>query len=137
MGHGRRPRPSLERVLGAPGLARPVCDGELRAVQVRRELQRQPPRLLPHGGADAIPVTMVALRESETTDNDPSFRRLRTLPIDPAVCGESSVYMPAHIKIVPGGSPAPRIYFHDDTSGATGKIHIGYFGDHLDNNAKS
>ncbi|MEA2372114.1 MAG: hypothetical protein QOH12_2508 [Solirubrobacteraceae bacterium] len=90
-----------------------------------------------HGGADAIPVTMVALRESETTDNDPSFRRLRTLTIDPAVCGESSVYMPAHIKIVPGGSPAPRIYFHDDTSGATGKIHIGYFGDHLDNNAKS
>lgn len=89
------------------------------------------------GGPDAIPVSMVALSESETTDNAVSFRRLRTLPIDPAVCGETSVYMPAHIKIVPGGSPAPRIHFHDDTSGATGRIHIGYFGDHLDNSAKS
>lgn len=89
------------------------------------------------GGPLAIPLTMFTLTESETTDNNSGFHRLRTLPIDPAVCGEERIYMPAHIKIVPGGSPAPRIHFHDDTSGATGKIHIGYFGDHLDNKSRS
>ncbi len=34
-------------------------------------------------------------------------------------------------------SPAPRIHFVDDTAGATGKIHVGWFGHHLDNDSKS
>jgi hypothetical protein len=45
--------------------------------------------------------------------------------------------METHIKIEPGGSPAPRIHFYDDTRGPTGKVHIGWFGDHLDSHAKS
>jgi hypothetical protein len=89
------------------------------------------------GGQHAIPPKMLTLKESETTDNNSRFRQLRTLPIDPAVCGETQIYMPAHVKIVPGGSPAPRIHFYDDTSGSTGKVHIGYFGDHLNNKGKS
>ena len=34
-------------------------------------------------------------------------------------------------KIVEGGGPLiPRLYFHDDTKGATGKIHVGFIGPH-------
>lgn len=89
------------------------------------------------GGPDAIPVTWIALSESESTDNNERFRSLRTLPLDGAVCGDSTVYMPAHIKIEQGGYPSPRIHFHDDTGGATGKVHVGYFGVHLDNKSKN
>jgi hypothetical protein len=53
------------------------------------------------------------------------------------VTGESRVYMPSHIKIEPGGYPAPRIHFMDDTGRVTGKVHIGYFGIHLDNKSKN
>lgn len=41
--------------------------------------------------------------------------------------------MPAHIKLEKGGSPSPRIHFHDDTDGATGEIHVGWFGPHRNN----
>lgn len=85
------------------------------------------------GGPDAVPVTWIALSESESTDNNARFRQLRTLPIDSGACGDDQAYMPAHIKIEQGGYPAPRIHFHDDTGGPTGKIHVGYFGVHLDN----
>ncbi len=89
------------------------------------------------GRDEAIPRAWIALSESETTNNNDRFRALRELPIDPAVTGAETVYMPAHIKIVAGGYPAPRIHFHDDTGGVTGKVHIGYFGQHLDNKSKS
>jgi hypothetical protein len=45
--------------------------------------------------------------------------------------------MEEHIKIEPGGTPCPRIYYYDDTRGVTKKIHVGWFGDHLDSRAKS
>jgi hypothetical protein len=89
------------------------------------------------GRAEAIPLTWIALSESESTDNNERFRALRTLPVDPDVCGDDAIYMPARIKIVAGGYPAPRIHFHDDTDGATGKMHIGWFGGHLDNKSKN
>jgi hypothetical protein len=41
--------------------------------------------------------------------------------------------MEAHVKLRSVGYPAPRMYFHDDSGGATGKIWIGYLGDHLPN----
>lgn len=89
------------------------------------------------GRPGAIPTTWIALSESGTTDRNERFRSLRTLPLDPAVCGDNRMYMPAHIKIEQGGYPSPRIHFHDDSGGATGKIHIGYFGVHLDNKSKN
>jgi hypothetical protein len=89
------------------------------------------------GRPEAIPLTWIALSESESTDNSERFRSLRTLPVDRRVCGDDEIYMPAHIKIQRGGYPAPRIYFHDDIGGATGKMHIGYFGVHLDNKSKN
>src|SRR6185312_63442 len=90
------------------------------------------------GGRDeAMPVGWISLNESETTNNNDRFRALRTFPVDPAVDASGLVYMPAHIKIVAGGYPAPRIHFHDDTGGATRKVHVGYFGEHLDNKSKT
>jgi hypothetical protein len=38
--------------------------------------------------------------------------------------------MEAHLKIA-GGLLGPRLYFYDDTSGLTGKVHVGYIGAHL------
>jgi hypothetical protein len=39
--------------------------------------------------------------------------------------------MLAHLKIAEGGGPlAPRVYFHDDTRGPTGRVHIGFIGPH-------
>jgi len=39
--------------------------------------------------------------------------------------------MQAQLKIQPGGGQdIPRLYFHDDTKGTTGKIHVGFFGLH-------
>lgn len=89
------------------------------------------------GAIDVIPAGWVTLKESETTDNNATYRGLRTLPIDSEVGDGEAVYMPAHIKLEPGGYPAPRIHFHDDTTGPTRKVHIGYFGVHLDNKSKN
>jgi hypothetical protein len=89
------------------------------------------------GNVAVIPGSWVAMHETATTDNNPKFRRLRTLPVDKRISASGTVYMPAHIKIEQGGTPCPRIHFHDDLDGATAKIHIGWFGDHLDSGAKS
>ncbi len=89
------------------------------------------------GGDGTIPRTWVALHESESTDTNRRYKRLRTLPVDTNVERSGALYMPAHIKIEAGGSPAPRIHFVDDTAGATGKIHVGWLGHHLDNDSKS
>lgn len=89
------------------------------------------------GSLDAVPLTWVALSESQTTDTNARFRNLRTLTIDPEAVASGMVYMPSHIKIEAGGYPAPRIHFYDDTGGSTGKVHIGYFGIHLDSKSKN
>jgi hypothetical protein len=89
------------------------------------------------GDARVIPVTWVSLHEAESTADNRRFRDLRTLPVDTAVDSAGALYMPAHIRIEKGGTPCPRIHFHDDTDGPTGKVHIGWFGDHLDSGAKS
>lgn len=44
--------------------------------------------------------------------------------VDPS----GKIRMEEHIKIPPGGTPAPRIHFYDDTGGRTKKIHIGWVG---------
>lgn len=84
-------------------------------------------------GTSAIPAGWVAMKESESTDNNPRYREARTFPVPIEVSSDELVYMCAHIKIEPGGRPAPRIHFYDDTSGRTGLVHVGYFGEHLPN----
>ncbi len=85
----------------------------------------------PPSGALAIPATWVAMGESETTNSMPKLREARTFPVPVGIDHSGHVYMPAHIKIQQGGSPCPRIHFHDDAGGTTARIHIGYVGDHL------
>lgn len=83
------------------------------------------------GDRNAIPTGWVALHESESTDANGDLRRQRTLPVDVTVSPSGRTYMPAHIKVIAGGSVAPRIHFLDDTEGESGLVHIGYFGEHL------
>lgn len=84
---------------------------------------------------ERIPDNWIAMRESETVDNNPTFRDARTFTITPSVDGEASVYMPAHVKIQKGKPPAPRIHFYDDVMGSSGKVWVGYFGEHLPSTA--
>jgi hypothetical protein len=83
------------------------------------------------GSIDAVPTTWVAMAESDSTVQNERFFRARVLQVDPAVAPSGEVYMPAHIRIGSGGHPAPRLHFHDDTLGATGRIHVGHLGPHL------
>lgn len=73
----------------------------------------------------------LAIQESETVMNDDRLRRARTLPVSTDIARRGAVEMVAHIKISEGGGPlAPRIYFLDDTSGRTKKVHVGFVGPH-------
>ena len=80
-----------------------------------------------------VPVGWVALRESDSVNDNPKYRDARTLPVPTSLDDGGHIYMPAHVKIVEGGRPAPRLHFHDDTSGATKKIYVGHLGPHLPN----
>ncbi|GAA1541108.1 hypothetical protein GCM10009678_24510 [Actinomadura kijaniata] len=85
------------------------------------------------GGRRVIPTTVVSLRESTTVTTRDKLARPRVFPVPTSVNPKGRQYMPAHIKLRRVGSPAPRIHFHDDSAGTTGKVWIGYVGDHLPN----
>lgn len=72
----------------------------------------------------------LAMSESESVMKSPRLRRQREFPV--ADLDSSGMkLMEAHLKIAEGGGDlAPRVYFYDDTKGATGKVHIGFFGPH-------
>ena len=73
----------------------------------------------------------LAMKESESVHNNDKFRTARIFDIDEAVRPDGRIFMEAHLKIAEGGGRlAPRIYFYDDTNGATGKVHIGFVGPH-------
>ena len=82
-------------------------------------------------GASGISATAVSLVESESVDNHPLLRGRRVFSVPRSVARDGHVYMPAHIKIVRQGAPAPRLHFHDDTRGTTRMVHVGYVGAHL------
>ena len=85
------------------------------------------------GNEHAWPATpkKLAMSESETVMCNDQMRSCRVLPVDPSVDPSGSILMQAHLKVAEGGGDlAPRIYFHDDTGGPTGKVHIGFFGPH-------
>jgi multidrug efflux pump subunit AcrA (membrane-fusion protein) len=84
-----------------------------------------------------VPTSWIAMQESETTDQNPRFRALRTFEVDAVVDQSGTIYMPAHIKLEKGGNPSPRIHFHDDTDGSTSKVHVGWLGPHRDSKSKS
>lgn len=80
-----------------------------------------------------IPTRMIAMRESQSVTTRAKFSSARTFRVPEEVDPSGRILMEAHIKLRPVGYPAPRMYFHDDTAGATGKIWIGYLGEHLPN----
>lgn len=84
-----------------------------------------------------VPKSWIGRHESQLTKSHSRFRDLRTLPVAIEVTSSGKVLMEEHVKIEQGGRPAPRIHFFDDTGGPTKKVHIGWFGDHLDSRAKS
>ncbi|GAA3159928.1 hypothetical protein GCM10010466_58440 [Planomonospora alba] len=88
-----------------------------------------------HGvpGRHTIPTGMLAMRESRSVTGTPRFSEPRTFPVPPEVDPSGRLLMEAHVKLRPVGYPAPRMYFHDDSGGATGKVWVGYLGDHLPN----
>lgn len=73
----------------------------------------------------------IALNESTSTKRSADLLASRTFDIDRAVEPSGRIVMLNHAKIqAKGSSYIPRVFFHDDTDGATGKIHIGFIGPH-------
>ena len=73
----------------------------------------------------------LAMRESESVESNERFRRQRTLPVSAEVEPSGTIIMWSHLKISEGGGRlAPRVYFHDDTRGPTGRMHVGFIGPH-------
>ncbi|SDK80156.1 hypothetical protein SAMN05216298_1423 [Glycomyces sambucus] len=87
----------------------------------------------PLAGEPHLTPTMVSMKESDSVSGNPKFYRARVFRVAAEVDPSGRVYMPAHIKLQPIGSPAPRMHFLDDAGGATGRVWIGYLGDHLPN----
>ncbi|WP_106399080.1 hypothetical protein [Actinocorallia populi] len=84
-------------------------------------------------GRRVISAALLAMKESDSVSGREKFAAPRTFPVPPEVDPSGKVFMPAHIKLRKTGTPAPRIHFHDDAGGATGKVWVGYVGDHLPN----
>jgi hypothetical protein len=77
------------------------------------------------------PTAKLAMTESETVMANADLASRRLLPVSTLVDTTGRVSMEAHLKIQPGGGPnIPRLYFHDDTKGPTGKVHVGFYGPH-------
>ncbi|GGK63486.1 hypothetical protein Sme01_05680 [Sphaerisporangium melleum] len=82
---------------------------------------------------ETIPAGMVAMSESRTVNTNGRYSTHRIFEVPREVHPSGKVFMEAHIKLRKGGVPAPRVHFHDDSGGATGKVWVGYVGDHLPN----
>lgn len=82
---------------------------------------------------NAIPRTRYSSTESKGVMMNSRFVAARTLPVPPEVDPLGRVVMEAHIRIGSGKPPAPRMHFHDDSSGSTGKVYVGHLGPHLPN----
>ncbi len=83
------------------------------------------------GGLWPATEKKLAMSESETVMNSRELREKRRFEVDRRVDESGRMLMVAHIKVAEGGGQQiPRIYFHDDPKGPTGKVHIGFFGPH-------
>jgi predicted nucleic acid-binding Zn-ribbon protein len=80
-----------------------------------------------------IPRMRYSAVESKGVMMNTKFRTARVFPVPLEVDPSGTVLMEAHIRIGSGKPPAPRMHFHDDTSGETGLIYIGHIGPHLPN----
>lgn len=75
--------------------------------------------------------TKLAMKESRTVTTNDELRGQRRFPVSRDVDPSGHAEMFSHLKIVQGGgSNIPRVYFFDDTDGATRRIHVGFIGPH-------
>ena len=73
----------------------------------------------------------LAMNESQTVTTSKDLSRAREFDVSTDVRPSGRIKMFPHLKIAAkGGENIPRIYFHDDAKGKTGKIHIGFIGPH-------
>lgn len=86
---------------------------------------------LPAGYAVITPGSH-ASGETKATQNHPLFGPPRVLPVPKTVDPAGKVFMGAHVRIVRYGSFSPRTHYFNDATG-TGKIYVGYIGEHLPN----
>ena len=79
----------------------------------------------PHGW---LPERL-AMRETDITMKLHGEKRI--FPVDEQVNPSGRIEMQAHLKVdTIGNQSIPRIHFHDDTQGTTGRVHIGFIGPH-------
>jgi hypothetical protein len=81
-------------------------------------------------GHNVVPATWVAPHEPAATSDNKRFREERTFPVSLIVDPDGKRYMPEHIILGSGGI-SPRLHYYDDRKGPTGKVHVGYLGEHL------
>ena len=83
------------------------------------------------GHTRAYPPGDVAMNESDTTKNFRNrSKHSREFYVNTQVSRSGRIEMYAHVKFGGIGQNRPRLYFYDDTSGKTRKIHIGFLGPH-------
>ncbi len=79
----------------------------------------------------------IAMKDSDTTASGKATGAAREFEIDGGVDGGHRkingayvIQMESHLTFSGSTPNVPRIYFHDDTGGATGKVHVGFIGPH-------
>lgn len=82
-------------------------------------------------GCHHFPPRKAVRWESRTVESHAKWKRERMLPVPSCVDVSRRVFMGAHLRIG-GGSTAPRLHYLDDCSGS-GRIYVGYIGQHLTN----
>ncbi|WP_030274839.1 hypothetical protein [Streptomyces sp. NRRL B-24484] len=82
-------------------------------------------------GCHHFPPRKAVRWESRTVESHAKWKRERMLPVPPCVDASRRAFMGAHLRIG-GGSTAPRLHYLDDCSGS-GRIYVGYIGQHLTN----
>ncbi|WP_072804387.1 hypothetical protein [Rhodococcoides yunnanense] len=70
--------------------------------------------------------------ETKSTQSHPLFGPPRILPVPKVVDPAGKVFMGAHVRIAKYGSVSPRMHYFNHATG-TGKIYVGYIGEHLPN----
>jgi len=73
-------------------------------------------------------VSRIAMSESDVTMQ--RHGATREFPVDTRIEPSGRLEMQAHLKIEATGKVRPRVFFHDDTEGETGLVHIGFIGPH-------
>lgn len=76
-------------------------------------------------------ANQVVISEGEKVSSDWRMLSDRYLPVSPVLREAGRITMQSHIKISTGrASMSPRLYFYDDSAGATGQVHVGFVGGH-------